>query len=80
LKLDASMHEPACQRPVYGECAVVVMGGWPAGLTVGGCVMGQAAGTAAAMLSRLQTFADVNLKALQQTLNRDGVYLDKRTY
>jgi hypothetical protein len=56
------------------------MGGWPAGLTVGGCVMGQAAGTAAAMLSRLQTFADVNLKALQQTLKRDGVYLDKRTY
>lgn len=74
------MHKPARQLPVFDECAVVVMRGWPAGLTVGGCVMGQAVGTAAAMLSTLQTFADGTLKALQQTLKRDGVYLDKRTY
>jgi len=74
------MHETERQRPVYGECVALVMGGWPAGLTVGDCVMGHAAGTAATMLLTMQTFADVNLKALRQTSRHDGVYLDKRTY
>ena len=41
-------------------------------------VMGQAAGTAAAMLSESQTFADINVKALQQLLLKSGVYLDNQ--
>jgi len=45
----------------------------------GGCfVMGQAAGTAAAMLSESQTFADINVKALQQLLVKSGVYLNNQ--
>ena len=44
-----------------------------------GCiVMGQGAGTAAAMLSESQTFADINVKALQQLLIKSGVYLDNQ--
>jgi hypothetical protein len=38
--------------------------------------MGQAAGTAAAMLSSAETFADVDVRALQQLLVKNGVYLD----
>ena len=46
----------------------------------GGCfVMGQAAGTAAALLPANRTFADVDVKALQQTLVRDGAYLENDT-
>ena len=45
----------------------------------GGCfVMGRAAGTAAAMHSGSQTFADVNVTALQQRLIKGGVYLDSQ--
>lgn len=38
--------------------------------------MGQAAGTAAAQLSAGQTFADTDVRLLQQVLQQDGVYLD----
>ena len=45
----------------------------------GGCfVMGQGAGTAAAMLSESQTFADINVTSLQQLLIKSGVYLDNQ--
>ena len=45
----------------------------------GGCfVMGQGVGTAAAMLSEPQTFADINVTALQQLLVKSGVYLDNQ--
>jgi hypothetical protein len=46
----------------------------------GACfVMGQAAGTAVATLSATQSTADVDVKALQQLLVLDGVYLDNET-
>ncbi len=62
---------------VAGRCASMTHEGQSAARVSGGCfVMGQAAGTAAAMLSSAQTFADVDVKALQQTLKRDGVYMD----
>lgn len=62
---------------VAGRCASMTHEGQSAARVSGGCfVMGQAAGTAAAILSASQTFADMNVKALQQTLKRDGVYLD----
>jgi hypothetical protein len=62
---------------VAGRCASMTHEGQSAARVSGGCfVMGQAAGTAAAMMSASQTFADVNVKALQHTLKRDGVYLD----
>ena len=62
---------------VAGRCASMTHEGQSAARVSGGCfVMGQAAGTAAGMLSTSQTFADVNVKDLQQTLKRDGVYLD----
>jgi len=62
---------------VAGRCASMTHEGQSAARVSGGCfVMGQAAGTAAAMISASQTFADLDVKALQQTLQRDGVYLD----
>ena len=62
---------------VAGRCASMTHEGQSAARVSGGCfVMGQAAGTAAAMLSAQQLFADVDVKALQQTLKCDGVYLD----
>lgn len=62
---------------VAGRCASMTHEGQSAARVSGGCfVMGQAAGTAATMLSTSQTFADLNVEALQQTLKRDGVYLD----
>ena len=62
---------------VAGRCASMTHEGQSAARVSGGCfVMGQAAGTAAAMLSAEQTFAEVDVKALQQTLIRDGAYLD----
>jgi len=63
---------------VAGRCASMTHEGQSAARVSGGCfVMGQAAGTAATMLSASQIFADVDVKALQQTLKRDGVYLDQ---
>ena len=64
---------------VAGRCASMTHEGQSAARVSGGCfVMGQAAGTAAAMLSESQTFADVNVKALQQLLVKSGVYLDSQ--
>jgi len=63
---------------VAGRCASMTHEGQSAARVSGGCfVMGQAAGTAAAMLSAQQLFADVDVKALQQTLKCDGVFLDQ---
>lgn len=63
---------------VAGRCASMTHEGQSAARVSGSCfVMGQAAGTAAAMLSESQTFADVDVKALQYLLVKDGVYLDR---
>ena len=63
---------------VAGRCASMTHGGQSAARVSGSCfVMGQAAGTAAAMLCSGQTFADVNVRALQQLLVKSGVYLDR---
>ena len=63
---------------VAGRCASMTHVGQSAARVSGACfVMGQAAGTAAAMLSATQVAADVDVKALQKLLVQDGVYLDK---
>ncbi len=60
-----------------GRCASMTHEGQSAARVSGGCfVMGQAAGTAAALLPLDQTFANLDVRLLQQTLKRDGVYLD----
>ncbi len=65
---------------VAGRCASMTHEGQSAARVSGGCfVMGQAAGTAAALLPANRTFADVDVKALQQTLVRDGAYLENDT-
>jgi hypothetical protein len=62
---------------VAGRCASMTHEGQSAARVSGACfVMGQAAGTAAATLTAAQTTADVNVKALQQLLVKDGVYLE----
>lgn len=62
---------------VAGRCASMTHEGQSAARVSGGCfVMGQAAGTAAAQLSAGQTFADTDVRQLQQALRQDGVYLD----
>ena len=57
-----SLHDGQSGARVSGDCFV----------------MGQAAGTAAAMLSESQTFADINVTALQQLLIKSCVYLDNQ--
>ena len=60
---------------VAGRCASMTHEGQSAARASGGCfVMGQAAGTAAATLDAGR-FADVDVKALQQVLVKDGVWL-----
>lgn len=60
---------------VAGRCASMTHEGQSAARASGGCfVMGQAAGTAAATLGGAR-FADVDVKTLQQTLVKDGVWL-----
>jgi hypothetical protein len=62
---------------VAGRCASMTHEGQSAARASGGCfVMGQAAGTAAAMLRGSQTSSDTDVKQLQQLLARDGVYFD----
>ena len=63
---------------VAGRCASMTHEGQSAARASGGCfVMGQAAGTAAALLNKDQTFADIDIRQLQQRLRQDGVYLDE---
>ena len=62
---------------VAGRCASMTHEGQSAARVSGACfVMGQAAGTAAAMLSATQTTADVDARALQKQLMQDGAFLD----
>ncbi|MDP2818403.1 MAG: FAD-dependent oxidoreductase [Polaromonas sp.] len=63
---------------VAGRCASMTHEGQSAARASGGCfVMGQAAGTAAALLESGQTFRDINVAVLQQQLSQDGVFLDR---
>ncbi|MDW5443080.1 FAD-dependent oxidoreductase [Polaromonas sp. SM01] len=63
---------------VAGRCASMAHEGQSAARASGGCfVMGQAAGTAAALLEAGTAFADINITRLQQALLQDGVYFDR---
>jgi len=63
---------------VAGRCASMTHEGQSAARASGGCfVMGQAAGTAAAMLATGQAFPDIDIALLQQQLLQDGVFLDR---
>ncbi len=65
---------------VAGRCASMTHEGQSAARVSGGCfVMGQAAGTAAAVHDMTQPLANVNVKELQALLKQDGVYLDSDT-
>lgn len=62
---------------VAGRCASMTHEGQSAARASGGCfVMGQAAGTAAAVLGS-DSFAEIDVQQLQQTLAADGVDLDR---
>jgi hypothetical protein len=63
---------------VAGRCASMTHEGQSAARASGGCfVMGQAAGTAAALLDTAQSFADINIAVLQRQLSQDGVFFDR---
>jgi hypothetical protein len=63
---------------VAGRCASMTHEGQSAARASGGCfVMGQAAGTAAALLANGTTFASTDVRRLQQVLHDDGVYLGR---
>ena len=63
---------------VAGRCASMTHEGQSAARASGGCfVMGQAAGTAAALLAPGTAFADTDIHRLQQALRQDGVYFDR---
>ena len=63
---------------VAGRCASMTHEGQSAARASGGCfVMGQAAGTAAALLEPGSAFADTDIHRLQQALLLDGVYFDQ---
>ncbi|GAB3480230.1 FAD-dependent oxidoreductase [Polaromonas eurypsychrophila] len=63
---------------VAGRCASMTHEGQSAARASGGCfVMGQAAGTAAALLASGQTFRDINVAVLQHQLSQDGVFFDR---
>ena len=62
---------------VAGRCASMTHEGQSAARASGGCfVMGQAAGTAAAMAGAGQAFSSTDVKELQRLLTQDGVYFD----
>lgn len=63
---------------VAGRCASMTHEGQSAARASGGCfVMGQAAGTAAALLANGQLFAELDISMLQRQLSQDGVYFDR---
>lgn len=63
---------------VAGRCASMTHEGQSAARASGGCfVMGQAAGTAAAMLATGEVFAGLDIASLQRQLSHDGVFLDR---
>ncbi|MGQ2980045.1 MAG: FAD-dependent oxidoreductase, partial [Polaromonas sp.] len=63
---------------VAGRCASMTHEGQSAARASGGCfVMGQAAGTAAALLASGQAFPDIDVALLQQQLSQDGVFFDR---
>ncbi|WP_372825821.1 FAD-dependent oxidoreductase [Polaromonas sp.] len=63
---------------VAGRCASMTHEGQSAARASGGCfVMGQAAGTAAALLSHGAACSGINTAVLQQHLRQDGVYFDR---
>jgi len=63
---------------VAGRCASMTHEGQSAARASGGCfVMGQAAGTAAALLGEGQAFSAIDLPRLQQALLQDGAWLDR---
>ena len=66
---------------VAGRCASMAHEGQSAARASGGCfVMGQAAGTAAALLDARTAFSDTDptdILRLQQCLQHDGVYFDR---
>jgi hypothetical protein len=62
---------------VAGRCASMTHEGQSAARASGGCfVMGQAAGTAAAMRQTGQRFGDIDVTRLQAQLKTDGAYLE----
>jgi len=62
---------------VAGRCASMTHEGQSAARASGGCfVMGQAAGTAAALLTPGAAFAGIDIHRLQQALLLDGVYFE----
>ena len=62
---------------VAGRCASMTHEGQSAARASGGCfVMGQAAGTAAALLPASHAFSELPVSQLQAQLARDGVYFD----
>lgn len=62
---------------VAGRCASMEHAGQSAARASGACfVMGQAAGTAAAMLADAAGFASINVAKLQASLRRDGVFIE----
>lgn len=63
---------------VAGRCASMTHEGQSAARASGGCfVMGQAAGTAAALLDEGAAFSAIDITRLQQHLRKGGVYLDR---
>jgi hypothetical protein len=62
---------------IAGRCASMTHEGQSAARASGGCfVMGQAAGTAAALLGSTPTFAEIDVGQLQARLRADGAYLE----